>query len=158
MAAAPRMKLSENLLLSRYATDRKAFLGTARHGQTGTVDGRRAAQRIIEVMDVRKSARPAKPQHFPAAICKNSSSAASLTAAGGDGRQPADLGRRRRRGEPHPSGADRTGALAARPCLVISQDLDELFEISDAIAVMHNGEACRSHLPIAEATLERSAC
>ena len=53
--AAPRMKLSENLLLSRYATDRKAFVGAAGVVKTGAVDA--AAQRIIEVMDVRKSAR-----------------------------------------------------------------------------------------------------
>ena len=38
--------------------------------------------------------------------------------------------------------------------MVISQDLDELFEISDAIAVMHNGELSRP-LPRAEATFER---
>ena len=38
--AAPRMKLSENLLLSRYATDRKAFLGAG-----GLVkDGRRSTR------------------------------------------------------------------------------------------------------------------
>ena len=38
--------------------------------------------------------------------------------------------------------------------LVISQDLDELFEISDAIAVMHNGELSKP-LPRAEATFEK---
>ena len=38
--------------------------------------------------------------------------------------------------------------------LVISQDLDELFEISDQIAVMHNGQLSKP-LPRAEATLER---
>jgi ABC-type uncharacterized transport system ATPase subunit len=38
--------------------------------------------------------------------------------------------------------------------LVISQDLDELFEISDAIAVMHNGELSKPMLR-AEATFEK---
>jgi simple sugar transport system ATP-binding protein len=38
--------------------------------------------------------------------------------------------------------------------LVISQDLDELFEISDYIAVMHDG-AMSAPLPIAEATFEK---
>jgi simple sugar transport system ATP-binding protein len=38
--------------------------------------------------------------------------------------------------------------------LVISQDLDELFEICDAIAVMHNGHLSEP-IPIAEATYER---
>ena len=43
-------------------------------------------------------------------------------------------------------------ARSGSAVLVISQDLDELFEISDAIAVMHNGELSKP-LPIAEATL-----
>jgi simple sugar transport system ATP-binding protein len=38
--------------------------------------------------------------------------------------------------------------------LVISQDLDELFEISDAIAVMHDGELSKP-MPIAEASFEK---
>ena len=37
--------------------------------------------------------------------------------------------------------------------LVISQDLDELFEIADSIAVMHNG-TLSPPVPIAEATFE----
>jgi simple sugar transport system ATP-binding protein len=45
-------------------------------------------------------------------------------------------------------------ARAGSAVLVISQDLDELFEISDAIAVMHNG-AMSQPLPRAEATLEK---
>ena len=48
------MRLSENLLLSRHATDRKAFLGAGGTVQTSAIAS--AAQRIIEVMDVRKSA------------------------------------------------------------------------------------------------------
>src|SRR5690606_30395081 len=53
--AAPRMKLSENLFLSRYATDGKAFLGVGGFVKEAAIDA--ATQRIIEVMDVRKSAR-----------------------------------------------------------------------------------------------------
>ena len=45
-------------------------------------------------------------------------------------------------------------ARSGSAVLVISQDLDELFEISDAIAVMHNGELSKP-LPIAEATFEK---
>ena len=45
-------------------------------------------------------------------------------------------------------------ARSGSAVLVISQDLDELFEISDSIAVMHNGELSKP-LPIAEATLEK---
>ncbi len=45
-------------------------------------------------------------------------------------------------------------ARSGSAVLVISQDLDELFEISDAIAVMHNGELSKP-MPVAEATLEK---
>ncbi len=45
-------------------------------------------------------------------------------------------------------------ARAGSAVLVISQDLDELFEVSDAIAVMHDGHMS-APLPIAEATPER---
>ena len=45
-------------------------------------------------------------------------------------------------------------ARSGSAVLVISQDLDELFEISDAIAGMHNGELSIP-LPQAEATLEK---
>ena len=45
-------------------------------------------------------------------------------------------------------------ARSGSAVLVISQDLDELFEISDAIAVMHNGDLSKP-LPIAEATREK---
>ncbi len=45
-------------------------------------------------------------------------------------------------------------ARSGSAVLVISQDLDELFEVSDAIAVMHNGKLSVP-LPIAEATYEK---
>ena len=45
-------------------------------------------------------------------------------------------------------------ARAGSAVLVISQDLDELFEVSDAIAVMHDGRLS-APVPIAEATLEK---
>lgn len=44
-------------------------------------------------------------------------------------------------------------ARAGSAVLVISQDLDELFEVSDAIAVMHNGKLSKP-VPVAQATLE----
>ncbi|MEQ1954396.1 ABC transporter ATP-binding protein [Mesorhizobium sp. CN2-181] len=150
--AAPRMKLSENLLLSRYATDHKAFVAAGGMVKTSAVDA--AAQRIIEVMDVRKSARDPE--------------AAALS---GGNLQKFIIGRELDR---RPSvmvvnqptwGVDAGAAAKIRQSLielarsgsavlVISQDLDELFEISDAIAVMHNGELSKP-LPIAEATFEK---
>jgi simple sugar transport system ATP-binding protein len=45
-------------------------------------------------------------------------------------------------------------ARSGSAVLVISQDLDELFEMSDFIAVMHNG-SMSVPLPIADATFEK---
>jgi simple sugar transport system ATP-binding protein len=150
--AAPRMKLSENLLLSRHATDRKAFLGTAGAVQTRAIAS--AAQRIIEIMDVRKSG----PDPEAAALS-------------GGNLQKFIIGRELDRRPAvmvvnQPTwGVDAGAAARIRQALIelarsgsavviISQDLDELFEISDSIAVMHNGELSKP-LPIAEATFEK---
>ena len=150
--AAPRMKLSENLLLSRYRTDHKSFLGALGIVQTDAVSA--ASQRIIQEMDVRKSA--VDPE------------AAALS---GGNLQKFIIGRELDR-QPtvmvvnQPTwGVDAGAAARIRQALielarngsavlVISQDLDELFEISDSIAVMHNGELSKP-LSRAEATLER---
>jgi ABC-type uncharacterized transport system ATPase subunit len=150
--AAPRMKLSENLFLSRYATDRKAFLGAGGLVKEGAIDT--ATQRIIEEMDVRKSARDPE--------------AAALS---GGNLQKFIIGRELDRSPTvmvvnQPTWGVDAGAAArirqslielsrsGSAVLVISQDLDELFEISDAIAVMHNGELSKPLLR-AEATFEK---
>ncbi len=150
--AAPRMRLSDNLLLSRHKTDGKAFVGTAGVIKTSAIQ--QASQRIIAEMDVRKSA----PDPEAAALS-------------GGNLQKFIIGRELDR---NPSvmvvnqptwGVDAGAAARIRQALielarsgsavlVISQDLDELFEISDSIAVMHNGELSKP-IPIAEATLER---
>jgi ABC-type uncharacterized transport system ATPase subunit len=150
--AAPRMKLSENLLLSRHATDGKVFVGLG--GLVKATAIYNASQRIIAAMDVRKNA----PDPEAAALS-------------GGNLQKFIVGRELDR---RPSvmvvnqptwGVDAGAAARIRQALielarsgsavlVISQDLDELFEISDAIAVMHNGELSRP-MPIAEATFEK---
>lgn len=150
--AAPEMTLSENLLLSRHATDRTVFLGNLGTVRTGALAT--AARRINEVMDVRKSAED------PAA-----------SALSGGNLQKFIIGRELDR-KPvvmivnQPTWGVDAGAAAhirqalielartGSAVLVISQDLDELFEVSDAIAVMHNGELS-SPIPIAEATFEK---
>ncbi|MBA3449123.1 MAG: ABC transporter ATP-binding protein [Pseudaminobacter sp.] len=150
--AAPRMKLSENLLLSRHTTDSKAFLGAMGAVRTGAIAA--ASQRIIEAMDVRKSA----PNPEAAALS-------------GGNLQKFIVGRELDR-QPtvmivnQPTwGVDAGAAARIRQALielarggsavlVISQDLDELFEISDSIAVMHNGQLSKP-LPIGEATFEK---
>ncbi|SFT92890.1 ABC transporter ATP-binding protein [Mesorhizobium sp. YR577] len=150
--AAPRMKLSENLLLSRYATDRKAFLGSF-----GLVQGSaivKAAQRIIEAMDVRKSA----PD--PEAAALSGGNLQKFIIGRELDRQPAVMVVNQPTWGVDAGAAARIRqalielARSGSAVLVISQDLDELFEISDSIAVMHNGELSKP-LPIAEATLEK---
>ena len=150
--AAPAMKLSENLLLSRHATDRKAFLGTAGTVRSGAVQ--RASQRVIEAMDVRKSA----PD--PEAAALSGGNLQKFIVGRELDRKPAlmvvnqptwgvDAG-----AAAHIRQALIELARSGSAVLVISQDLDELFEISDAIAVMHNGELSQP-IPIADATFER---
>ena len=150
--AAPSMKLSENLLLSRHATDSKVFVGAGGMVKAGTVYA--AAQRIIKEMDVRKSA----PDPEAAALS-------------GGNLQKFIVGRELDRNPAvmvvnQPTWGVDAGAAAhirqalielarkGSAVLVISQDLDELFEISDAIAVMHGGSLSKP-LPIAEATFEK---
>lgn len=150
--AAPRMRLSENLLLSRHSTDAKAFLGAA-----GTVRDKAiaaASQRIIEAMDVRKSGTD------PEAAALSGGNLQKFIIGRELDRQPAVLMVNQ------PTWGVDAGAAAhirqalielarkGSAVLVISQDLDELFEISDYIAVMHNGELS-APIPIAEATLEK---
>ncbi len=149
--AAPAMALSQNLLLSRHKTDGRAYLGALGTVRAGALAS--AAKRVAEAMDVRKSA--ADPE------------AASLS---GGNLQKFIIGRELDR---RPSvlvvnqptwGVDAGAAARIRQALielaragsavlVISQDLDELFEISDAIAVMHNGTMSQA-VPIAVATYE----
>ena len=149
--AAPAMTLSENLLLSRHRTDLSAFLGPLGSIRSNAVQ--EASRRVIGEMDVRKSAEDPE--------------AASLS---GGNLQKFIIGRELDRKPAvmivnQPTwGVDAGAAARIRQALielarsgsavlVISQDLDELFEISDAIAVMHNGEMSKP-VPIAEATYE----
>ena len=150
--AAPRMRLSENLLLTRHATDGRALVGRGGVIKTAAVDA--ASQRVIKEMDVRKSA----PDPEAAALS-------------GGNLQKFIIGRELDR-QPtvmvvnQPTwGVDAGAAARIRQALielarsgsavlVISQDLDELFEISDAIAVMHNGELSKP-IPRAQATFEK---
>jgi general nucleoside transport system ATP-binding protein len=150
--AAPRMKLSENLLLSRHATDRKAFLGSAGLVRSAAVSA--ASQRIVEEMDVRKSA----PD--PEAAALSGGNLQKFIIGRELDRQPAVMVVNQPTWGVDAGAAARVRqalielARSGSAVLVISQDLDELFEISDAIAVMHNGELSRP-LPRAEATFEK---
>lgn len=150
--AAPRMKLSENLLLSRHATDGKAFVGSGGMVKTAAIDA--STQRIIEVMDVRKSARD------PEAAALSGGNLQKFIIGRELDRKPAVMLVNQ------PTWGVDAGAAAkirqslielarsGSAVLVISQDLDELFEISDSIAVMHGGHLS-APMPIAEATMEK---
>ncbi|MDH6235120.1 ABC-type uncharacterized transport system ATPase subunit [Mesorhizobium soli] len=150
--AAPRMKLSENLLLSRYATDKRAFLGAAGVIHDGAVAA--ASQRIVEAMDVRKSGTD------PEAASLSGGNLQKFIIGRELDRQPAVMVVNQPTWGVDAGAAARIRqslielARSGSAVLVISQDLDELFEISDAIAVMHNGEMSKP-IPIAEATLEK---
>jgi len=150
--AAPRMRLSDNLFLSRYATDRKAFLGAGGIVKEGAIDS--ATQRIIEEMDVRKSGRD------PEAAALSGGNLQKFIVGRELDRRPVVMVVNQ------PTWGVDAGAAAkirqslialarsGSAVLVISQDLDELFEISDAIAVMHNGSLSDPMLR-AEATFEK---
>ncbi|MBB5756268.1 simple sugar transport system ATP-binding protein [Methylorubrum rhodinum] len=133
-AAAPSMRLSENALLSRHATAPLARLGLLQRGAAQDL-----ARRVIEAFDVRKAGPdPAAGtlsggnlQKFvvgreilaePGLLVVNQPTWGVDAAAAAQIRQAV---------------IDLAGRGAA--ILVISQDLDELFEIADAIAVLHAG-------------------
>ncbi len=152
--AIPDLSLSENLLLSRHGSDSAAFLRMGKLGLIRTEITLDATARICEKMDVRKTG--------------EDPDASSLS---GGNLQKFIMGRELDR---QPSllivnqptwGVDAGAAarirqammdLAQSGCavLVISQDLDEIFEISDRITVMHDGELSEP-IPIEDATYEK---
>ena len=140
-ATPPRRRtaLSENASSSHHATgevSRGGFVALGRGATPG-------AERIVAELRRAQGRSPIRrPASSRAATCRNSSSAARSSAARPARRRPADLGRRCRRRATDPAGAvDLAGEGAA--VLVISQDLDELFEIADRIAVIHDGASAR---------------
>jgi len=151
--AVPALSLTDNLFLSRYKTDAKAFMRGGKLKLIAESALRSAAQRIIKTMDVRKSA-----ENPPA------------SALSGGNLQKFIIGRELDRAPSvmvvnQPTWGVDAGAAAhirqalvdlarsGSAVLVISQDLDELLEISDRIAVMNHG-ALSDPMPIADVTLE----
>lgn len=152
--AVPDMSLTNNLLLSRHSTDRKVFLSGGALRLVAESSLALAAKRIVAQMDVRKSAE--NPD---------------ASALSGGNLQKFLIGRELDR---NPSvmivnqptwGVDAGAAAHIRQALVdlarsgsavivISQDLDELFEISDRIAAMVHGRLSES-VPIEHMNPER---
>ena len=152
--AVPALSLTDNLFLSRYKTDAKVFMRGGKLKLIAESALRSAAQRIIKTMDVRKSA-----ENPPA------------SALSGGNLQKFIIGRELDRSPSvmvvnQPTWGVDAGAAAhirqalvdlarsGSAVLVISQDLDELLEISDRIAVMNHG-ALSDPMPIADVTLEK---
>ena len=150
--AAPAMRLSENLLLSRFRTDAKAFLSSLGIIRTGAIAS--AAKRVIADMDVRKSAED------PEASALSGGNLQKFIIGRELDRQPAVMVVNQPTWGVDAGAAARIRqalidlARSGSAVLVISQDLDELFELCDAIAVMHNGELS-APLLIGDATYER---
>ena len=149
--AAPGLPLSQNLLLSRHATDSGTYLGALGTVRTAALaDG---ARRIVKEMDVRKSGED------PEASALSGGNLQKFIVGREMDRRPAVMVVNQ------PTwGVDAGAAARIRQALIelaregsavliISQDLDELFEMSDAIAVMHNGKLSKP-VPIGEATYE----
>lgn len=138
--AVPEFSLTDNLFLSRYRTDAKSFMRGGWLKILSQASLLTTARRINTAMDVRKNA--------------DNPAAGSLS---GGNLQKFIIGRELDRNPAvlvvnQPTwGVDAGAAMRIRQALidlsrngsavlVISQDLDELFEISDRIAVMHDGE------------------
>ena len=140
--AVPGFSLSQNLLLSRHASDAKAYLGPLGTIRTGALV--RTLDRIVKELDVRKSARD------PVASSLSGGNLQKLILGREFDRSPALLVANQ------PTWGVDAGAAAhirqeiidlargGAAVLVISQDLDELLEIADRIAVMSDGALSES--------------
>ncbi|QKV18134.1 ABC transporter ATP-binding protein [Oricola thermophila] len=135
--AVPSFPLSQNLLLSRHASDSSTYLGplgTIRGGALG-----RTLERIVKALDVRKSGRD------PVAASLSGGNLQKLILGREFDRSPALLIANQPTWGVDAGAAARIRqeiidlARAGAGVLVISQDLDELLEIADRIAVMSDG-------------------
>lgn len=151
-AAVSAMKLSDNLVLARSQSDRKAFLGLLgiiRHAAVKS-----AARRISEAMDVRKSG------DDPAAGSLSGGNLQKFIVGRELDRQPAVLVVNQPTWGVDAGAASRIRqalvdlARAGSAVVVISQDLDEIFEVATDIAVICEGRLSRP-FPAGELTRER---
>ena len=153
-AAVATLPLSDNLLLARSRSDRKAFLGggllrVIRHGAV-----RAATRRICEAMDVRKSGQD------PVAGALSGGNLQKFIVGRELDRQPAVLVVNQPTWGVDAGAASRIRqalvdlARSGSAVVVISQDLDEIFEVATNIAVISEGRLSASH-PAGELSRER---
>lgn len=138
-AAVTGMSLSDNLVLARNQSDRRAFLGGGVLGVIRYAAVRLASRRISEVMDVRKSG-----EDPPAGSLSGGNLQKYIVGRELD-RQPAVLVVNQPTWGVDAGAASRIRqalvdlAKSGSAVLVISQDLDEIFEVATEIAVISEG-------------------
>jgi ABC-type uncharacterized transport system ATPase subunit len=153
-AAVSAMPLSDNLLLARSQSDRRSFLAghalaVIRHGAVKT-----ATKRICQAMDVRKSG------DDPAAGSLSGGNLQKFIVGRELDRQPAVLVVNQPTWGVDAGAASRIRqalvdlARAGSAVVVISQDLDEIFEVATNIAVISEGRLSASY-PAGELSRER---
>ena len=152
--AVPAMSLSENLLLARHASDEADYLSGGKIRIVGQAAIQSATKRVCDMMDVRKSA-----ENPPA------------SALSGGNLQKFIVGRELDRSPKllvvnQPTwGVDAGAAANIRQALIdlaasgsavvmISQDLDEIFEVAGSIAVMADGRLSEA-MPAKDMTREK---
>ncbi|MGE3876899.1 MAG: ABC transporter ATP-binding protein [Parvibaculaceae bacterium] len=148
--AVPGFKLSENVILTRYASDKEL----TRSGTIGRDVALAVSERVIKSFDVRKG----KPD--PEARALSGGNLQKFVVGRELDRNPAVLVVNQ------PTwGVDAGAAATIRQALVdlaragsailvISQDLDEIFEIADRIAVISRGQLSQAY-PASELTREK---
>ncbi|WP_439604061.1 ATP-binding cassette domain-containing protein, partial [Shinella sp.] len=138
-AAVPALPLSDNLVLARNQSDRKTFLAGGVLGVIRHAVVRIASKRISETMDVRKSGED------PAAGSLSGGNLQKYIVGRELDRQPAVLIVNQPTWGVDAGAASRIRqalvdlAKAGSAVLVVSQDLDEIFEVATEIAVISEG-------------------
>jgi len=144
-AAVSALSLSDNLVLARCQSDRKAFIGGGLIGVIRQQAVRRAAKRISEVMDVRKSG------DNPAAGSLSGGNLQKFIVGRELDRQPTVLVVNQPTWGVDAGAASRIRqalvdlAQSGSAVLIISQDLDEIFEVATEIAVISEGRLSEAY-------------
>ncbi|WP_105382427.1 ABC transporter ATP-binding protein [Neorhizobium alkalisoli] len=153
-AAVSALPLSDNLLLARSQSDKKAFLSGGFASIIRQDAIRSATRRICEAMDVRKSGED------PQAGSLSGGNLQKFIVGRELDRQPAVLVVNQPTWGVDAGAASRIRqalidlAKAGSAVVVISQDLDEIFEVATNIAVISEGKLSDPH-PAGTLTLER---
>ncbi|RWX76115.1 ABC transporter ATP-binding protein [Neorhizobium lilium] len=152
--AVTGMPLSDNLLLARNQSDRRAFLGGGLFSIIRHASVRSATQRVCAEMDVRKSGED------PAAGALSGGNLQKFIVGRELDRQPALLVVNQPTWGVDAGAASRIRqalidlARAGSAVVVISQDLDEIFEVATNIAVISEGQLSDPY-PAGTLTMER---